>query len=264
MKRGLLNMKIIERISFLKKIIIPILFLIMWELVSRLLVKKAVLLPPPSKVLHSLYEMVLSGEIFVHSLHSVLRVLSGFMLAALAGIPLGLIMGWYKYVEKLLDTSVHMLRPIPATAWVPASILFFGVGNRPALFLVFIGTIWPLLLNSISGVKSIDKIYIWAAQTMGVKGKDLFIKVVLPAALPEIFTGMRIGIGVAWTCVIVAEILAVRSGLGYLIMESRLIVRPDKVFAGMIMIAVIGLGLDYFTRASMGVFLHWRKGLKVE
>lgn len=239
-------------------------FFIFWEMISQMFVKKLILLPPPSKVFYSLYEMILSGEIFVHSLDSILRVLSGFMIAAVVAVPVGLIMGWNKLAEKLLDTSVHMLRPIPATAWVPASILLFGVGNRPALFLVFIGTVWPLLLNTISGVKSIDRIYIMAARTMGVTGRNLFKKVVLPAALPEIFTGVRIGIGVAWTCVIVAELLAVRSGLGYLIMESRLIVRPDKVFAGMIMIAIIGLGLDYLTRVLMNVFLHWRKGLKVE
>jgi len=257
-------MKLFGKIKLLNKIIIPVMFLFFWEMVSHIIVKKLVLLPPPSKVFYSLYEMILSGEIFVHSLDSILRVLSGFIIAGSVAIPVGLIMGWNNLVEKLLDTSVNMLRPIPATAWIPASILLFGIGNKPALFLVFIGTVWPLLLNTISGVKSIDKIYIMAAQTMGVKGKALFKKVVLPAALPEIFTGIRIGMGVAWTCVIVAELLAVRSGLGYLIMESRLLVRPDKVFAGMIMIAIIGLGLDYFTRVLMNVFLHWRKGLKVE
>lgn len=257
-------MRLFNKIKHLNKIIIPIVFFVLWELVSRILVKKLVLLPPPSKVFYSLYEIILSGEMFIHSLHSILRVLSGFIIAASVAIPVGLIMGRNKLVEKLLDTSVHMLRPIPATAWIPASILLFGIGNKPALFLVFIGTVWPLLLNTISGVKSIDKIYIMAAQTMGVNGKKLFRKVVLPAALPEIFTGVRIGMGVAWTCVIVAELLAVRSGLGYLIMESRLIVRPDRVFAGMIMIAIIGLGLDYFTRVIMNIFLHWRKGLKVE
>jgi len=208
--------------------------------------------------------MTLSGEIFLHSLHSLLRVLSGFIIAAMVGIPIGFMMGWHKHMDKFLDTSVHMLRPIPATAWVPASILLFGVGNKPALFLVFIGTVWPLLLNTISGIKSVDRIHIWAAQTMGARQKDLLWKIVFPSALPEIFTGIRIGIGVAWTCVIVAELLAVRSGLGYLIMESRLIVRPDKVFAGMVMIAIIGLGLDYSTRIAMSTLLRWRKGLKME
>jgi len=257
-------MILFKKNKLLQKIIIPVLFIVLWEMVSHILVRKLVLLPPPSKVLYSLYEMALSGEIFRHSLDSILRVLSGFILSALVGVPLGLIMGWNKVVEELLDTSVHMLRPIPATAWIPASILLFGVGNKPALFLVLIGTVWPLLLNTVSGVKSIDRIYIWAAQTMGVNGRKLFRKVVLPAALPEIFTGIRIGMGVAWTCVIVSELLAVRSGLGYLIMESRLIVRPDKVFAGMVVISIIGLGLDYFTRVLMSIFLSWRKGLKVE
>jgi ABC-type nitrate/sulfonate/bicarbonate transport system permease component len=257
-------MFIFRKTELLMKIAVPVIFLIVWELVARFVVKKMVLIPPASHVFESLYQMTMSGEIFVHSFHSILRVLSGFFIAASVGIPVGFMMGWYKYIDKLLDTSVHMLRPIPATAWVPASILFFGVGNRPALFLVFIGTVWPLLLNTISGIKSVDRIYIWAAQTMGAREKDLLRKVVLPAALPEVFTGVRIAMGVAWTCVIVAELLAVRSGLGYLIMESRLIVRPDKVFAGMVMIAIIGLGLDYSTRVTMSVLLKWRKGLKLE
>jgi NitT/TauT family transport system permease protein len=147
---------------------------------------------------------------------------------------------------------------------VPASILLFGIGDRPALFLIFIGTVWPILLGTIHGVRTINRHFVWAALTMGADSRRLFTRVVFPAALPAIFAGCRVGMGVAWTFVVVAELIAVRTGLGYMIMEARLIVRPDIVFAGMIAIGLVGLALDWAGRMAMRRVLRWQRGLVLE
>ena len=245
-------------------LIVPVLFFIAWEVGARLWLAKAILIPPPSEVIRTLWALLRDGTLEEHTISSILRVLSGFAISLLFALPLGLLMGWNRVAHELFDTTVQIFRPIPGTAWVPAAILLFGIGDRPALFLIFMGTIWPILLSTIHGVRNINKHFIWAALTMGADRRRLFIKVVFPAALPSIFTGCRVGMGVAWTFVVVAELIAVRTGLGYMIMEARLIVRPDIVFAGMIAIGVVGLGLDWLARILMRRFLRWQKGLVLE
>ncbi len=245
-------------------LVVPALLLVVWEIAARFLFSHAVLLPPPSEVLRTFWALIVDGMLFMHMSSSILRVLAGFVLSALVAVPLGLLMGWNRVANDLFDTTVQIFRPIPGTAWVPASILLFGIGDRPALFLIFIGTVWPILISTIQGVRSINKYYVWAALTMGADRRRLFMKVVFPAALPAIFTGCRVGMGVAWTFVVVAELIAVRTGLGYMIMEARLMVRPDIVFAGMIAIGLVGLGLDWAARAAMRRFLRWQKGLALE
>lgn len=179
-------------------------------------------------------------------------------------VPVGLAMGYSVLTEKLLTSTVNGLRPIPASAWIPMSIILMGIGEKPAIFLVFIGTVWSVILNTIHGVKSVPKHLIWAAQTMGASNRAIFVKVIFPAALPAIFTGMRIAVGIAFTNVIVAELIAVRSGLGYLITEARMIVRSDLVIAGMVAIGVVGYLLDLVVRLVMSRTLRWQKGLVTE
>ncbi len=248
----------------LQGLIVPALLLLAWESAARLWLAKAILIPPPSEVVQTLWVLAWDGTLVAHTVSSILRVLSGFVISLLFALPLGLLMGWNRVAHGLFDTTVQIFRPIPGTAWVPAAILLFGIGDRPALFLIFMGTIWPILLNTIHGVRNINKHFIWAALTMGADRRRLFTRVVFPAALPSIFTGCRVGMGVAWTFVVVAELIAVRTGLGYMIMEARLIVRPDIVFAGMIAIGVVGLGLDWLARTAMRRFLRWQKGLVLE
>lgn len=248
----------------MRGLLVPVGLLLVWEAASRLWLERSILIPPPTVVLATLGELLRDGTLLEHAASSLLRVLTGFAIAAAFALPVGLLMGWSRLANDLLDTTVQMLRPIPGTAWVPASILLFGIGDRPALFLIFIGTVWPILLSAIHGVRNTPRHLIWAAMTMGARGWRLFVKVVFPAALPSIFTGCRVGMGVAWTFVVVAELIAVRTGLGYMIMEARLIVRPDIVFAGMIAIGVVGLGLDWLTRVLMRRALRWQKGLVVE
>jgi NitT/TauT family transport system permease protein len=250
--------------SWLHSLILPAILLVVWEAAARLWLARSILIPPPSEVLRTFGAMLADGTLLTHTVSSLLRVLTGFALSVGVALPLGLLMGWSRLAHDLLDPTVQIFRPIPGTAWVPASILLFGIGDRPALFLIFIGTVWPILLGTIHGVRTINRHFIWAALTMGADPRRLFTRVVFPAALPAIFTGCRVGMGVAWTFVVVAELIAVRTGLGYMIMEARLIVRPDIVFAGMIAIGLVGLALDWAGRLAMRRVLRWQRGLVLE
>jgi NitT/TauT family transport system permease protein len=248
----------------LRGLIVPAILLVVWEAAARLWLARSILIPPPSEVLRTFGGLLADGTLLAHTGSSILRVLTGFAISVLVALPLGLLMGWSRLAHELFDPTVQVFRPIPGTAWVPASILLFGIGDRPALFLIFIGTVWPILLATIHGVRTIDRHLVWAALTMGADRRRLFTKVVFPAALPAIFSGCRVGMGVAWTFVVVAELIAVRTGLGYMIMEARLIVRPDIVFAGMIAIGLVGLALDWAARFAMRRVLRWQRGLVLE
>ena len=242
-------------------LVLPVGFLVLWELGVRLTAETNILVPPPSQVFSALFELIRTGTLFDHIGASLYRVAAGYVLAVLVGVPLGLAMGYSELADRLFGGTVNGLRPIPASAWIPISIILMGIGDRPAIFLVFIGTVWSIILNSSHGVRAVPKHLVWAAQTMGAKKRTIFTKVVFPAALPSVFTGMRIAVGVAFTCVIVAELIAVRSGLGYLITEARMIVRSDIVIAGMIAIGAIGYALDLLVRLVMRRTLGWQRGL---
>lgn len=242
-------------------LILPLVFLAVWEASVRLGGSSNILLPAPSQVFVTLFDMIRTGVLFEHIGASLERVAAGYVLAVLVGVPVGLAMGYSQFADRLFAGTVNGLRPIPASAWIPISIILMGIGERPAIFLVFIGTVWSVVLNAAHGVKSVPKHLVWAAQTMGASNAQIFTKVIFPAALPAIFTGMRIAVGIAFTCVIVAELIAVRSGLGYLITEARMIVRSDIVIAGMIAIGAVGFALDLLVRRLMARALRWQRGL---
>jgi NitT/TauT family transport system permease protein len=237
----------------------PVVLIILWEISAR--VENNLLLPPASTVFRTLWEITLDGTLVANALASLGRVASGFVCAALVGIPVGLIMGYYRTIDWSLAGIVNGLRPIPVAAWVPLSIILMGIGEKPAVFLVFLGTVWPILLSTIQGVHSVPKHLLWAALTMGATAPQIFARVVLPAALPSILTGLRVGVGTAFTCVIVAELIAVRSGLGYLITEARMLVRSDLVIAGMMAIGAVGFLLDWVVSRTLGLALRWQDGL---
>jgi NitT/TauT family transport system permease protein len=248
----------------LASVIIPVTFVIYWEMAVRLGGHNNILLPPPSRVLETLFELIRNGTLLEHVTASLFRVAAGYAVSVIVGVPIGLAMGYSVLVERLMSTTVNGLRPIPASAWIPLSIILMGIGEQPAIFLVFIGTVWSIILSTSHGVKNVPKHLIWAAQTMGASNATIFTKVIFPASLPSTFTGMRIAVGIAFTCVIVAELIAVRSGLGYLITEARMLVRSDIVIAGMITIGVVGFALDAIVRLVMKRALRWQKGLMTE
>lgn len=201
--------------------------------------------PTPWQVLTGAWELVQDGSLWEHVGASLFRVGTGFGVAVLVAVPLGLWMGWVSGAYRTLNPIFQMLRPISPIAWIPLAILWFGVGDLSPIFLIFIASVFPMIVQTTAGVHTIERRYLRAAANFGVSRGRLFRQVVIPAVLPEIIVGMRIGVGVAWLVVVAAEMIALRSGLGYLIMDSRNAGnRYDLVIAGMIIIGFIGLLLD--------------------
>ena len=220
----------------------------------------SVVFPTPWQVVTGTMELVRDGTLWDHIGASLFRVGAGFALAVIVAVPLGLWMGWVKGAYVTLNPLFQILRPISPIAWIPIAILWFGVGNLSPIFLIFISSVFPMVVQTVTGVHTIEKRYLRAAANFGVSRATLFRQVVIPAALPQVIVGMRIGLGVAWLVVVAAEMIALRSGLGYLIMDSRNAGnRYDLVIAGMIIIGLIGLLLDGLMRLLEGLKLvRWR------
>jgi NitT/TauT family transport system permease protein len=203
-----------------------------------------------------------SGEMFIDSLGSLYRVVVGFAVGAGLALPLGLAMGSSRIVYAWMNPLVQLLRPIPPIAYIPLSILWFGLGNPPAIFLIALGAFFPVLMNTIAGVRQVDGIYLRAARNLGASGTTMFLRVILPAAVPYILTGMRIGIGTAFIVVIVSEMIAVNNGLGFRILEAREYFWSDKIIAGMITIGILGLAIDSAMNKLNNYLLRWHRGLE--
>jgi NitT/TauT family transport system permease protein len=248
----------------LKKILPPLavlaaLIALWWIVVVQ---TESVIFPTPLQVVTGTLELAEDGTLWEHIGASLFRVGCGFGLAALVAIPLGLWMGRVDGAYITLNPIFQILRPISPIAWIPLAILWFGVGNLSPVFLIFIASVFPMIVQTASGVHTIEKRYLRAADNFGVSRTTLFRLVIIPAVLPEIIVGMRIALGVAWLVVVAAEMIALRSGLGYLIMDSRNAGnRYDLVIAGMIIIGIIGLILDLVMRKLEGLkSVRWRYG----
>jgi len=226
--------------------LLTVVVLVWWAVVR---ITDSVIFPTPWQVVTGTLELVEDGSIWEHITASLARVGLGYGLAVLVAIPLGLWMGWVAPAYATLNPVFQMLRPISPIAWIPLAILWFGVGDASPVFLIFIASVFPMVVQTTAGVHTIERRYLRAAANFGVPRRVLFGQVVIPAVLPQIIVGMRIGIGVAWLVVVAAEMIALRSGLGYLIMDSRNAGnRYDLVIAAMIIIGLIGLALDGLTR----------------
>lgn len=228
-----------------------------WIIVVR---SQSVIFPTPWEVVAGTLELVRDGTLWMHIGASLYRVAAGFLLAVAFAVPLGLWMGWVKGAFITLNPLFQILRPISPIAWIPIAILWFGVGNASPIFLIFISSVFPMIVQTTVGVHTIEGRYLRAAENFGVSRYTLFRQVVIPAVLPQILVGMRIGLGVAWLVVVAAEMIALRTGLGYLIMDSRNAGnRYDLVIASMIIIGLIGLMLDGGMRLLEGhKLVRWR------
>jgi NitT/TauT family transport system permease protein len=237
--------------------VLAILIAIWWITVAA---TRSVIFPTPRQVVTGTVELMKDGTLWLHIGASLMRVGTGFLLAVLVAIPLGLWMGWVRGAYVTLNPLFQILRPISPIAWIPIAILWFGVGNASPIFLIFISSVFPMIVQTTVGVHTIEKRYLRAAANFGVSRYTLFTQVVIPAVLPQIIVGMRIGLGVAWLVVVAAEMIALRSGLGYMIMDSRNAGnRYDLVIAGMIIIGLIGLALDGFMRMLESLkMVRWR------
>ena len=249
--------------AFVRSVIVPAVIVLAWEGLSRSGVINPLILPAPSRVLLRWISYFASGELPRDAASSLYRVMTGFLIGTVLALLLGLAMGASNVVYAYLNPLVQLLRPIPPIAYVPLAILWFGLGNPPAFFLISLGAFFPVLMSTITGVRSVDAIYIRAARNLGASRPALFFRVMVPAAMPHIMTGIRVGFGVAFIVVIVAEMIAVNSGLGYRILEAREYFWSDKIIAGMITIGLLGLGIDAALARLSKYLLRWHRGLEL-
>jgi NitT/TauT family transport system permease protein len=243
--------------------VVPLGLLLFWDIMVRWTGTRLVPLPSGVALMMrdfafgGIYDDAYSASLPVHFWKSVQRVYGGFFCAAIIGIPLGLMIGRLPLLRAVLDPTLSLLRPIPVTAWLPLSMIFFGLGAKSAIFLVFLGAFFPILLNTIFGVKSVDVRLFEAAEMLGCAGPKLFRAVVLPAALPSIFNGLRLGASFAWILIVVGEMTGVPEGLGAVIMDGRSLSRTDLVITGMIIIGVTGFVSDRILLSLSNYFLRW-------
>lgn len=218
-------------------------FLLIWH--YAVIWTASTIFPGPSDVEKGIAELLERGVLWAYIADSLRRVAIGFGLAVILGVPIGLTLGWYPAAAKVVNPTIQIVRPISPIAWIPLAILWFGVGNSAATFLIFMGSFFPVVVASINGVRNVPSMFRRAGRNFGLSPGQQLARVVFPAALPQILVGLRIALGIAWLVVVAAEMIAVNSGLGYLVIDSRNSgKRYDLVVAAMLLIGIIGLGLD--------------------
>ncbi|AJE04768.1 ABC transporter permease [Geobacter pickeringii] len=243
-------------------LIVPVLILLAWEALSSQGLISPIILPAPSTIWDTLVEMVKSGELLGHLRVSLLRVLQGFSVGGGLGLLVGTGIGLSRRLERALTLITGLLRPIPIIAWVPVLILWMGIDEGSKVTVIAIGSFWPVLLNVIQGIRSTDKKYLEVARILEKSRATLLLKVIFPSALPSIFTGLRVGIGIAWMSVIGAELIAASAGVGYMIMYARELSQPDVMLVGVISIGITGLGIDFLLRRLEGRLLKWNVNVR--
>jgi len=246
---------------------VPALLLLAWEALSRSGYIPPALLPAPSRVAWSWADWITgfdggtqdnAGHWIIDAMASSVRVFTGYLIASTLGIALGVGIGWSRWFERTFEPTLQMLRPIPPVSWIPLAIIWFGIANKPAIFLVFLGAFFPILMNTIHGVKTVSRDLLRAAAMAGASQRQLLRFVVLPAALPSIFAGLRIGVGSAWMLTVTAEMVAVKSGLGYVLWDSYYFLRYDLVIASMVSIGLLGFLSDFALKHLMHRMLRWQ------
>lgn len=237
----------------------------LWQLVCVLGVAPKAALVSPVVVGAAFVELCVDGMppgylLPLHALHSLGRVLAGVLLAVVLGCPLGLALGASRRVQIVLMPLVDFVRPIPPLAWIPLAIIWFGIGFGSAVFLIFLGAFFPIVLGTCSGVRGIDPLLADAVRALGGSRRDIWLKVLLPGAMPSVLTGVKVGLGIGWMTLVAAEFTGVRQGygLGYMIMSARDLQRLDVVVAGMVGIGLVGLALEWALGRLYNRLLRWQ------
>lgn len=253
----------------LRRLISPLCLLALWQVASTVGWLDPRFVPPPTTVLGSFEEWIFAaptGDPYVgtwldHAGNSALRVLVGFAVAAVVGVGLGALIGWSRLAADLADPIIQTMRPIPITSWVPFAVIFFGIRDGAAISLIALGAFFPIVVNTASGVERTPRLLVRAAHMLGIRRYMMLPRVVLPAALPFIFTGLRLGIGLAWVLVIVAEMLAVKSGLGFAMWDAYYFLRMDIIIAAMLSVGILGFLSDQLIVLVSRWALRWSRGL---
>jgi sulfonate transport system permease protein len=245
--------------TVLISLILPIIIILIWYAGSNNGFFNASILPTPQKVGNCFQSMIADGSLWQHILASFGRVIRGFAIGAASGMLLGLLIGLYFRLNQLFTALIGILRPIPPIAMIPLFIMWLGIGEPSKIALVTVGAFWPVLLNTIAGVQSTDPKLVEVA---GVFGKNRWIilkDIIIPSAIPSVFTGLRLSISTAWSCVVAAEMIAADKGVGYLIMFARQMSKPAELFVGIISIGVIGLAIDILFQLLQKKVVYWNR-----
>lgn len=240
-----------------RKLISPILLLIIWELITRQGWIPAYFLPMPTVVIKTLFEMVISGELLYHTAISVGRAISGYVIATFVGVGLGLLIAWSRIVEDFFDPLIELIRPLSTFALIPIFFLWFGIGDTSKIMIIFKACFFPIVLNTIAGIKGVDRKLILAAQSLGASGLQLWTRVLIPSAMPMIITGMRISTAIAMMALVGVEMLSSDSGLGFLVIDAQRTFDTERVFAGIMVLSILGFSFDRLARRIQGRILSW-------
>lgn len=235
-------------------------FIALWEIMPRIGLVDKMYLPPFSEVITAFSKLVISGDLFIHIASSLKRSMSGLLLAVAIGVPLGIFVGWFKWVEKVLDPLLQIFRNTSTLALFPVFILFFGLGEVSKLAIIFWGTLWATLLNTINGVKNVDPLLVKSARSMSASNFFIFRKIVLPAATPSIITGFRLSASTSILILVAAEMLGSNSGLGFLIFYSEQKYDIAEMYSGILTISLLGILINYLIVAFEKHLLVWKEG----
>lgn len=238
--------------------LIPVAFILGWELVSRSGLTEPSLLPPPSTVVQTLWADARDGALWDNTRASMIRWVVGFAVGASSGVFLGALVGLYKLAETVLDTSVQMFRTVPNLGLIPLLILWLGLGESPKIVMIALACFFPLYINTFAGIRNVDRRLIEVGNVYNFTGRTMLFRVVIPAALPQIFTGVRYGLGVAWLALVGSELVGASSGLGYMIQMGQALSRVDIVMAGLTVFAVAGKLVDVIVKFAEKRLLTWR------
>lgn len=244
--------------TLLGYLILPAALLGGWQLLSSLGFIRPMILPSPLQVAEVAAQLLASGELAKHVVSSGIRVIEGFALAAVAGLVLGIAIGLFRSVGRVAELLVQLVKPIPPIAWIPLAILWFGIGEAAKVYIIFIGAFFPILINTVDGIRQTDFRFVELARILEVPRLRFIRQVVLPGALPQIMTGLRIGLNIAWMCVVAAELIAASSGVGFLIMDARQLSQTDVVLAGMITMGILGKITDDALKLLENRLVTWR------
>jgi sulfonate transport system permease protein len=247
-----------QLIHFTQYVGLTLVLVAVWQLLSNLGYIKPLILPPPSQVALTFWDLLKSGAMPRHNGISILRVLEGFGRAAVLGLILGIAIGLSRTLDRLTDLIIQVVKPIPPIAWIPLAILWFGIGETSKVYIIFLGAFFPVIINTIDGIRQTDHKLVEVARLLAVPRARFVRQVVIPGALPAIMTGLRVGLMVAWMCVVAAELIAAGSGVGYLIMDARQLSQSDVVLVGMITIGVIGKVMDSVIRRVERRLIGWK------
>jgi len=240
-------MKIVKIFKLKWEITPIIIFLAIWEIFARLnLIPGHFFFPPFSAVLTEFWYLTVSGVLGRNFLSSLIRVLIGFSTGSIAGLLIGIIMGWNNLANKALNPLISLIYPIPALGWLPLLMLWFGIGEILPIAIIFICSFFPILYNTVTGIKNVNKNYIYAARTLGASDIEIISTVVMPLSLPNIFTGLRLEAGMAWRVIIAAEMVAISTGIGALMMKAESLIRIDIIIVCLMVLGIMCLSFEKF------------------